>query len=881
MTDQRYPSRNRTPAGRSSQAGAKSAAGTGGTSSGKTGKSGKPVKEKTKGKRRITGRKVFMILFFGAAFAVVCGIIGYLVIILNGEKILAENKDKLALSEASVIYDAQGKEIDMLYVENRELVEFSEIPELMRQAFIATEDKRFENHSGIDFWAIGRAVVKDVIARSAVEGGSTITQQLAKNMFLNHDKTLLRKATEASIAVALENNFTKDDILTMYLNRIFFGQRSFGVKAASIRYFGKEDLNELKLWEIATLAGMPKAPSVYNPISNPEESKKRRAVVLQLMYNQGIITEQQMNEAKAEDYDPEQQKEPVGSSKYLTFIDYAINEAIRVTGKTEEELRLGGFRIHTTLNSNAQSIMETEFADASNFEESSGEQIVQGSMIIIDHRNGEIEAMVGGRDYEKKGLSRVTLPRQPGSSFKPVTSYGPALETGDWLPTSTLRDDEICYDNGKYCPKDSNRVKYIGPVSMKEAIKESRNQPAVWLLNEIGVQKGVDFANNLGFNLDVQNDRNLAIALGGLTNGVSPMQMATAYSVFANGGQSVDPHSIMRITDSSDKMVYEYNAPKPQQLIKPETAWYLTEIMLGVTESGGTGTRAKIDRPLAGKTGTTQHGVPGLRSSANRDVWFVGYTPEWTAAVWMGYDRTDENHVLKNSSGISAALFAKIMSGALKDAPVTQFNRPGNVQEVKPPSGVPNFSAVYVPERGDVQLSWSAVSGNNVTYRIYRKEANEAQFTRLMDGLDAIAAEDPTVQPGYTYEYYVSAYDSVTRMEGGASGRVTVAVPEIELDPFPDIDNGTDEPEVPDPDQPDNGEQPGQPDNGTLPGDGGDNVTPPGGNNGNPGNSGNPGTEPPVTDPGSTDNPVDTEVPPVEENAPTGDAPTATSAPAA
>ncbi|GBF78234.1 hypothetical protein PA598K_06851 [Paenibacillus sp. 598K] len=845
MTDQRNGGRNRTPAGRSTQAGARAAAG--GAPSGNGGKPAKPVKTKTKtkGKRRITGKRVLLFLFFGAAFAVVCGIIGYLIIILNGEKILAENKDKLALSEASVIYDAQGKEIDMLYVENRELVEFAEIPELMRQAFIATEDKRFEDHSGIDFWSIGRAVVKDVIARKAVEGGSTITQQLAKNMFLNHDKTLLRKATEASIAVALENNFTKDDILTMYLNRIFFGQRSFGVKAASIRYFGKENLEDLELWEIATLAGIPKAPSVYNPLSNAEESKKRRGVVLQLMYDQGIITEQQMNEAKAAEYNPDNQKEPVGSTKYMAFIDYAINEAIRVTGKTEEELRLGGYRIHTTLNSNAQGIMEQEFADAANFEESSGEQIVQGAMIIIDHRTGEIESMVGGRDYVKKGLNRVTVNRQPGSSFKPISSYGPALETGDWLPSSILRDDEICYDNGKYCPKDSNRVKYIGPVTMKDAIKESRNQPAVWLLNEIGVQKGVDFANNLGFNLDVQNDRNLAIALGGLTNGVTPMQMATAYSVFANGGKSVDPHSIARITNSSDKLIYEYEAPKPQQLIKPETAWYLTEIMLGVTERGGTGTRAKMDRPLAGKTGTTQHGVPGLRSSANRDVWFVGYTPEWTGAVWMGYDRTDKDHVLKNSSGISAALFAKIMSAALKDAPASQFVRPGNVQEIKPPSGVPNLSAVYVAERGDVQLSWSAVSGNNVTYRIYRKEAKEAQFTRLMDGLDAIATEDATVQPGYSYVYYVTAYDGVTKLEGGASSQVTVAVPEIELDPFPD----TEEPEQPEvPEQPGNGEQPGQPgqpDDGGQPGQPG-NGTSPGDNSGTPGD---PGTEPPPTDP--------------------------------
>ncbi len=244
--------------------------------------------EEKKGKRKFTLRNVLVLMFFTGALAVLCGIIGYFVITLNGEKILNENKDQFNFAESSVVYDRDGNQILKLFTdENRENVEFSQIPKLLSDAFVAVEDRRFYDHSGLDFVSIGRAVVKDIIARSAVEGGSTITQQLAKNMFLSHDKTILRKATEASIALALDRNFTKDQILEMYLNRIFFGQRAHGIKAAAELYFGKEDLKDLEVWEIATLAGIPKAPSTFNPLSNPEKSKERRGVVLQLMYEQG------------------------------------------------------------------------------------------------------------------------------------------------------------------------------------------------------------------------------------------------------------------------------------------------------------------------------------------------------------------------------------------------------------------------------------------------------------------------------------------------------------------------------------------------------------------------------------------------------------------
>ncbi|MFX3636655.1 MAG: PBP1A family penicillin-binding protein [Candidatus Pristimantibacillus sp.] len=795
-----------------------------------------------KGKRKFSGRKWFFGLFFTVVIAIVCGIIGYLLIILNGERILTERADMLVMGEASIIYDVNNEEITKLYHadQNRENVEYDQIPQLMLDAIVATEDQRFYSHSGIDFFAIGRALVKDVIAGSAVEGGSTITQQLAKNMFLTADKTLFRKATEASIAVALENKKTKPEILAMYLNRIYLGKGVYGIKAAADRYFDT-DLEHLELWQIATLAGMPKAPSRYNPINDPEASQARRAVVLKLMYDQKYITETEMEEAKAVVYKIPANYDEKQADPYKAYIDYTIEEAIKVMpGMTEEELRIGGYRIYTSLNPKAQTTVENEFADDSNFEDSPDDVKVQGAMIIMDHRDGTIQAMAGGRDYEKKGLNRVEVTRQPGSAFKPITSYGPALETGDYIPSTVLKNDKKCF--GDYCPKDS---KGATPITMQDAIKHSRNLPAVWMLNEIGVKTGMDFAKKLGFDLDSSNDRNLAIALGGLTNGVTPIQMAEAYSVFANGGKSVDPHTIVKIENASNKKVYTYRAPESKQLMKPETAWYMTQMLQTVVQKGGTGTSAAIDRAVAGKTGTTQHGIPGFNSSANRDAWFVGYTPEWTAAVWMGYDKTNEQHVIQKGSAQSAKLFAKVMREAMKDVPKSSFDKPTSIpEEKKGPSAVQNFNAIFVPDLMAVQLSWEppAESSSGITYQVFRKEASEAEFIKFNESVSG-TTDDMSVFPGMTYEYYVVAYDAESNLTSSQSETITIQIPETEI-VIPEV------PMEQEPVNPDGNGEIGIPGDGT-----GEGVTPPSdGSGNNPGNNPEPtpSTEP-NPNPGQTD----------------------------
>ncbi len=745
-------------------------------------------------------------------------------ITISGEKILTANGDKLTIYETSKVYDRSGKLMGELSIDKSEPVDSEQIPKLLKDAFIATEDKRFAEHNGVDLWSIGRAAVKDIMARSLVEGGSTITQQLAKNIFLDADKTFFRKATEMSIAMALERHKTKDEILTMYLNRIPFGGTVYGIKAASIRYFGKSDLNDLKTWEIATLAAMPKGPSKYNPLRNPELSKERRAVVLDLMFQEGHITAEERDEAKAVDYTYEP---PAKNDSYQAFKDYVINEAEEKFGLTEDQLNRGGYKIYTTMDAQAQKAVEKAFANDDFFEKSKDDQQVQASIVIQNHENGSLVALLGGRDYERKGFSRLNSRRQPGSAFKPIVSYAPALESGEFSVNTPLNNEKQCF--GDYCPR--NLHGYSKTIDMKTALTKSENIPAVWLLNEVGVGTGVKFAEKMGIKMD-KADRNLAIALGGLTHGTNTLEMAGAFSVFANGGEYNAPYSIKMIQDHDGVEKYTYNAPKPKRVMSEQTAYYMTEMMQNVVNDG-TGKRARLNRPVAGKTGTTQHGINGLKSSKNRDVWFVGYTPEWTASIWMGYDKVDKDHLLNGSSGQAAALFSSVMTEALQGVPVKDFPVPGELQAPEPPepevAETPtDLSAAYNPDTGVVTLNWNGVSEQGAVYKIYRKEASEADFSHYMDS-SALSAEDISVVVGTGYEYYVTAYDAVNDVESKPSNVAQVMLVADDL-PMDEVD----------PDENGDGDWIEDPGNGSgNSGQDGDQGTIPPGNNGNGQGNGN------------------------------------------
>lgn len=802
-------------------------------------KSKQKAKPKTSKKKKITGKRVGWTLFFTMAVAIFCALGGYLFILISGERLLTANMDKTTINETSKVYDRNGNIMGELSIKKLEPVKSDDIPDLVKKAFVATEDKRFYEHQGVDLWSIGRAAVKDIMARSMVEGGSTLTQQLAKNMFLSRDKTFFRKATEVSIAMALERKFSKDEILTMYLNRIFFGHQRYGIKAASEFYFGKKDLNRLELWQIATLAAMPKGPSAYNPLSNPNDSKARRGVVLQLMFEQGYITEAEMNKAKAVDY---KYTPPEKDRKYQAFIDYVLREAERVTGMTEDDLNIGGFKIFTTMDAQAQTAMESAFSDDSLFEASKDDQQVQGSMVIMNHENGSLVALLGGRDYQTKGYSRVTQSRrQPGSAFKPIVSYAPALETGQYSANSALSNAKQCF--GNYCP--GNLHGYSSTISMTDAITKSENIPAVWLLDKIGVNTGVNFAKSVGIQLTDQ-DKNLAIALGGLSKGTNTLEMAQAYSAFANLGEYQQAYSIKEIKDSSGKTTYKHDKSDTKRVMSEQNAYQLTQMLQNVVNDG-TGRSARLDRPVAGKTGTVQSGIAG--NSSNRDVWFVGYTPEWTGAVWMGYDNPDAKHMLKNSSKLSAAFFAKVMGDALKGVPVKDFKAPAGGQAPppveepqKPELSVSGLSASYDPNTQTVSLSWTGNGDSSTQYRIYRKETSEAEFTHLIDSVGSTSAQDLSALPGLTYEYYVTAFDLSTGQETGPSNTVSLMIEAQEIEPPQpeptEPEPGTD-PEVPGTDNPDNGgTDNGNPNGGN--GNGSENGNNGNGNNGN-GNNGNNG----------------------------------------
>ncbi|OAB46997.1 transglycosylase domain-containing protein [Paenibacillus antarcticus] len=820
-----------------------------------------PPKKKKK-KRKLSKKRLFWTLFFTAAVAIFCALAGYLFITVNGERLYNENKDKMIVAENSKVYDRNGKLMGQLSIQKSEPVDSDQIPDLLKNAFIATEDKRFMEHGGVDIWSIGRAAVKDIIARAKVEGGSTITQQLAKNIFLTREKTFFRKATEVSIAMALENNNTKDEIITMYLNRINFGGQIYGIKAASQYYFGVNDLNNLKVWQMATLAAMPKGPTKYNPLRNPENSKERRAIVLQLMQEQGYITAEERETAKnvVYDYTP-----PAKKQQYLAFMDYVMSEAEEVTGLSQDDLNVGGYKIYTTMDANAQQVIEKEFADDSNFEKSADDVQVQASMVIMNNDTGAIVALMGGRDYERKGYSRVTSSRrQPGSALKPIASYAPALESGQYTKDSLLSNKKQCFSN--YCP--GNLHGYSDTISMPDAIQKSENIPAVWLLNEIGVNTGFKFAEKMGISLD-KEDKNLSLALGGMSKGTNTLEMTQAYSAFANGGTLNEAYSIKQIKDSDDKVKYEHKKDGVEVMSK-DTSVQMTQMMKNVVDSG-TGKKAAISRPVAGKTGTTQSGIKG--NNSNRDVWFVGYTPELTAAVWMGYDKPDKTHLLHKSSSLAATFWGKVMEQAIQGFEAKSFPES---ETVKPPVEVPvvpdivdvvtGLSGAYDPNTQIVSLNWNGVEGNNVQYHVYRKESSESEFRLIKDAATASNIEDFDIVEGFTYEYYVTAFFADTNTESEKSNFVQVFTeplePEIEPEPDveqPDINNG-------------NGNGNGNGNNGSGNGNGNGNGNNGNGNNGNTGGGTIPGV--PETNPGTGGEsipPDGTTVPPEQVVPPVGE----------
>jgi penicillin-binding protein 2A len=577
--------------------------------------------------------------------------------------------------QPTLILDRNGEVIYKLAAKKFEPVRIGQIPAVLLDAIIAVEDRRYYEHPGVDLASIARALYVDIKEQEFVEGASTITQQLAKRAFLSPEKSIVRKLKEAAYALKIEMTYDKEQVLELYLNSIYFGSGAWGVQAASQTYFGK-DVSVLTLEEAALLAGLPKAPSRYSPINNPKGAVERRNVVLQLMAEQGMIKEEELKSALSKelvlkDAAVEEQKQ----AKYSSYVDVVIQEAIDRYNITEQQLMGGGWIITTEMDRKMQEAAAAVFVDPAQFPESENGQLVQSGAVFLDQSTGGIRALMGHRGERTYRMFNraVQLKRQPGSAFKPIAVYGPALEAG-YTPYSKLYDGPINIDG--YSPRNWDG-RYHGNVTMAEAIRQSWNVPPVWLLNQIGVSKGLEFANRLGVPL-TDADRNLSLALGGLSEGLSPLQMVQAFSVFANNGILHEAYTIAKIKSRDGVMIARYEA-QPKQVMDPNAAFTMT-LLLHHAVGEGTGKKGAVPKwTTAGKTGSTQLPDTGEFAGINdgaKDLWFVGYTPKLTGAVWIGYDKTDKDHYMKTTSGAAASVFREIMTRALADIKPSSFAVP-------------------------------------------------------------------------------------------------------------------------------------------------------------------------------------------------------------
>ncbi|OAT82291.1 hypothetical protein A6M21_09035 [Desulfotomaculum copahuensis] len=579
--------------------------------------------------------------------------------------------------EQTAIYDANGKLVDQLG--NRKVlpVKLSQVPPVVKNAFLAAEDVRFYQNNGIDLRSIGRAVWHDLTTLSLSQGASTITQQLAKNAFLTPDRTIKRKVQEVMLGFELAHRYSKDEILEMYLNEIYLGNGAYGIGAASRAYFNK-DVSQLTLPEAALLAGLPQAPSAYSPVSHPEAAKQRRDEVLSKMLRYNLITEQQYRQAAAAKI--QLNPPPETGKMYPYFVDYVTSRLAQLIG--EDAIYRGGLKVYTTLDPQVQLAAETAFANPANFpasvRDANGILQPEGAAVFLDPQTGAIRAMVGGREHTgRQVLNRAYQTyRQPGSSIKPFVAYGPAIENDGLTPDSIVDDSPVSF--GNYSPKDDDGT-YMGPVTLRTALALSRNVVAVKLLDQVGMSQAVQFARGVGITSLVPDKEGLSMALGGLYKGVTTLEMAGAYGAVANGGMYAKPFVISEV-DGQDGSVLYKNKTEIHRAMQPYTAAALTSMMeTGVLS--GTGTNAQLDgRPAAGKTGTAEHG---------RDLWFGGFTPQLAGVVWIGYDHP-QNMPLQYGGTYPAMIWRQIMLDALAGKPVLHFRDlyPGIYPEAQVPPPV-------------------------------------------------------------------------------------------------------------------------------------------------------------------------------------------------
>ena len=567
--------------------------------------------------------------------------------------------------------------LDEIYLEKRDPVPLKQIPHSLRAALVATEDRKFYKHSGVDVKGIARAIIKDIRAGKFVEGASTITQQLAKTLFLTPRKTIVRKIKEAILAFQLERRYTKDEILELYLNQVYFGSGAYGVASAAGIFFGKS-VQDLSLAESALIAGMPKSPSRYSPLVNKELALKRRSIVLKQMRDTDIITANDYDRAVKEEINPHNRQKSIRAPY---FIQYVKNNLEDILGASM--LYKGGLSIYTTLDYGLQQTAEKAVANGllslqarmekNNIENGSA----QAALVAIGVKSGDIRAMVGGRDFGASVFNRATMARrQPGSAFKPLV-YAYAIEQG-FAQNQMLLDAPVVFKGASrgndWRPQNFSET-YLGEITLRKALAISQNIPAVRLIETLGPNSVARFAHRLGIESNL--DPNLSLALG--TSEVTLLNLTSVYAVFARGGKLIEPYGILEVTDHRERVIWSAK-PQKRLVMTREGAAIITNMLEGVIAEG-TGRKARIlSGPVAGKTGTTNN---------YHDALFVGFSPAVAAGVWVGLDKGGTMGDNETGSRAALPIWMDFMATALADGPHQYFDLPDNVAKahINPDTG--------------------------------------------------------------------------------------------------------------------------------------------------------------------------------------------------
>ena len=561
-------------------------------------------------------------------------------------------------SETSYIYDIKGKLLTSVHGEaHREVVPFDAIAPELKLAVLAIEDSHFYHHSGINPTSIARASYVNWKSKGVVEGASTVTMQLMKNLFLSRERTVNRKIAEAILAIRAEQVFNKDELLGLYLNSIYWGHNNYGAQTAALSYFNKP-ASELNLAEAAVMAGLIQAPETYSPFNNYQETKRRQALVLERMQELGWITAQEAEAARTE---PLLVGKPSAwQQSKAPFITEAVTQELKERFGPNALLE-GGLRVQTTIDYEFQRQAEAIIARAHRNLLNQGLANAQIALVAIDPRTHYVKAMVGGSDYKKSQFNRVMQSRrQPGSAFKPFVYYT-AFASGKFGPYSVINDSPVSYrdgtQEGTYSPKNYGGS-FAGSITIREALTSSRNVPAVKLGQAVGLDKVIDVARTLGISSPLEPV--ISLPLG--ASGVTPLEITGAYATFANNGWHSEPTVIVRVSDTQGNVLLD-NIPKPKLVLDPWATASLSAVLKGVID-GGTGRAAHIGRPAAGKTGTT---------SSERDVWFIGYVPQLATAVWIGNDDYQSLGRGWTGGGGAAPVWREFMQEALKNEPVKYF----------------------------------------------------------------------------------------------------------------------------------------------------------------------------------------------------------------